>query len=97
MSTKQLHKEWRRKFREDVFKRDHNICKICGKPAQDAHHITDRHYMPNGGYALSNGISLCGDCHIKAEVGVISSYDLYKLIRSSYEKALKDGDNLIPV
>ena len=46
----------------------------------DAHHITDRTYMPFGGYCAANGISLCTDrcttpswlgssldCHQKAE------------------------------
>ena len=96
MNTKQLCKKLRKEFREGVFKRDDHKCKVCGKPAQDAHHITDRHYMPNDGYALSNGISLCGGCHIKAETGFILAYDLYKLIESSYGKALEDSDNLIP-
>ena len=34
----------------------------------DAHHITDRDEMPNGGYVPENGISLCPQCHEKAEV-----------------------------
>jgi 5-methylcytosine-specific restriction endonuclease McrA len=33
----------------------------------DAHHITDRTLMPNGGYVPENGISLCAACHQKAE------------------------------
>lgn len=97
MSTKQLCKKLRKEFRDGVFQRDQYTCKVCGKSAVDAHHITDRHCMPNDGYALSNGISLCSDCHIKAETGVILACDLYKLIGSSYEKALKDSDDLIPV
>ncbi len=35
----------------------------------DAHHITDRNEMPNGGYVEENGISLCDyGCHLLAEV-----------------------------
>ena len=35
----------------------------------DAHHITDRTRMPNGGYVPENGITLCDDgCHRLAEV-----------------------------
>jgi 5-methylcytosine-specific restriction endonuclease McrA len=94
MSTKQLYKELRKKFRDGVFQRDQYTCRVCGKPAIDAHHITDRHCMPNDGYALSNGVSLCSDCHIKAEKGVIPSSDLYSLIGSSYGKALEDSDDL---
>lgn len=52
---------------------------MCGKTEPlDAHHITDRNLMPNGGYVKENGITLCsGDddnelyykksCHWKAE------------------------------
>ena len=96
MSTKMLHKQWRKDFRNGVFSRDNNFCKACGKSVQDAHHITDRHEMPNGGYVLSNGISLCGDCHIKAETNQVgySTKDLYILIKSSYEKAFVDSNNL---
>jgi hypothetical protein len=34
----------------------------------DAHHIIDRNDMPNGGYVPENGITLCKECHKKAEV-----------------------------
>lgn len=83
-------KEIRRKFREAVFKRDGYCCRLCGNgpfeenPEEylDAHHITDRSEMPNGGYVKENGISLCKEapgvvtpegelldesCHMKAE------------------------------
>ena len=104
MSTKQLHKEWRKNFREGVFARDGYVCKICGGIVADAHHITDRHVLPNGGYVLSNGISLCEACHIKAGVHHITHgikwpegfhpNDLYAKIGSSYERAYKDSANL---
>lgn len=69
MNTK---KEIRRKFREAVFKRDQYICQVCGtKRAEnelDAHHITNRDEMPNGGYIPENGITVCKDiCHLKVE------------------------------
>ncbi|MEK6828573.1 MAG: hypothetical protein AABY15_00405 [Nanoarchaeota archaeon] len=77
-------KEIRRKFREDTFDRDGYCCKWCGNGSVlespesffDAHHITDRNEMPNGGYVPENGITLCkfdengleeGSCHMKAE------------------------------
>ena len=95
LSKKQL---LRKKFKEQVFNRDNNKCKICKAPAVDAHHITDRNLMKNGGYTLSNGIALCSECHINAEAfhqnkKVKSGFypsDLYKLINSSYIEALKD-------
>lgn len=94
----QKKKQVRENFRNEVFSRDENKCRKCGKEAVDAHHITDRNEMPNGGYVLPNGISLCEDCHEKAEVWHLSGdmefvegykpHDLYKLIDSNYAKAL---------
>jgi predicted restriction endonuclease len=95
-SKKQLVRE---AFRDAVFARDNHRCKIpgCGKAAVDAHHITDRNEMPNGGYVKHNGISLCEADHLKAEIYHTTEgkewpdgfhpNDLYKLIGSSYESA----------
>ena len=64
----------------------------------DAHHITDRTEMPNGGYVMENGISLCADvCHLLAEVhhqtGAphpgFSPADLYAKIGASFEEAYR--------
>lgn len=108
-------KEVRPNFRNSVFKRDGYCCKICKyKPLPenllkelDAHHITDRNEMPNGGYVKENGISLCNGedgCHMKAEIFHITQGeswelgmhpdDLYKLIGSSKELAIKSSNNL---
>lgn len=79
----------RKKFRDDTFDRDEYCCKWCGSGPYyestfsllDAHHITDRNEMPNGGYVPENGITLCkvdeegneaGSCHMKAELFHIS-------------------------
>jgi 5-methylcytosine-specific restriction endonuclease McrA len=101
-------KDIRKKFKEEVYKRDGYTCKFChftyginnSEVYLDAHHITDRNEMPNGGYVSENGISLCkDDCHMKAEKFHISGGsewelgmhpdDLYKLIGSSKEIATK--------
>ncbi len=89
-------KKIRNLFRSAVFERDKYACRICKNPKSlDAHHITDRNQLPNGGYVKENGISLCPECHIKAEIyhstGTalegFSPKDLYKLIGSSYNEA----------
>ena len=91
-------------FRDATFKRDGHKCKVCkasDKPL-DAHHITDRNLMPNGGYVAENGISLCPTCHEKAEVyhstGTalpgFAPEDLYKMIGSSYELAVQKSNKL---
>jgi len=62
----------------------------------DAHHITNRDLMPNGGYVPENGITLCPDCHIKAEAadpGFLPE-DLYGLIGSSHRKAVAASEKL---
>jgi 5-methylcytosine-specific restriction endonuclease McrA len=102
-------KEIRTCFRNSVFVRDKHKCVMCGKKdgKLDAHHIKDRSEIPNGGYTVFNGITLCaGDdkdnCHWKAEqyhiTGVAhpgySPEELYKKIGSSYEKAVKESEKL---
>ncbi len=99
-------KKVREEFRNAVFKRDGYKCRVCSnKPASneiglDAHHIIDRNLLPNGGYVKENGISLCAECHIKAEIyhstgtalDGFSPDDLYQLISSSYEIAYKASE-----
>lgn len=100
-------KHIRAEFRNSVYKRDKYTCRACGQKFSidtaeenlDAHHITPRELMPDGGYVKENGISLCKygnpSCHEKAEaclhgetISGFASEDLYKIIGSSYEKAL---------
>lgn len=96
-------KQIRQEFRDSVFKRDNYTCKICGTKGNeetlDAHHITDRNEMPNGGYVKENGITVCKEkCHIICELyhmtlGKNWNYmyhpeDLYILIGSSKETAI---------
>lgn len=100
----------RKIFRDSCFKRDKYCCAKCNfkssleKAEQelDAHHITDRTLMPNGGYVALNGISLCAPCHEKAEVfhstgTPIPGYsieELYKCIGSTYERAVAASNKL---
>lgn len=104
MSSKK--KEIREKFRSSVFKRDRNKCRMCSfneLEKLDAHHITDRKLMPGGGYVTENGISLCPECHIRAEVfhstgtSVLgySPEDLYTVIGSSYNQAVESSKKLL--
>lgn len=93
----------RKQFRDAVFQRDGFACVTCGLSSTpdraedelDAHHITDRNEMPNGGYVAENGISLCEICHLKAEAfhcgepvppGFLPA-ELYSIIGASEEAA----------
>ena len=106
----QKKKQVRAAFRQTCFERDGYACVMCkfqSTPARaeeelDAHHITDRTLMPNGGYVEENGISLCADCHHKAEIfhstgrphEGYSFEDLFNAIGSSYEKAIEASEQL---
>lgn len=103
MSTKQDHKRWRKQFNEDCLKRDGYKCVFCGLDIDlDVHHITDRHEMPNGGYAMSNGITVCEQHHLMCEEHHATGHavvgfhpdDLYAKIGSSKSKAYIDSQNL---
>ncbi len=86
----------RKKFRQVVFERDNYQCRYCDqREGLDAHHITDRNELPNGGYVRENGITLCPEHHELAEVyhqsggsNWVEGFhpdDLYNLIGSSRE------------
>lgn len=118
MSAKK--KAVRQSFRDTVFDRDNLTCRVCGvigtrklmtlgqnmihADKLDAHHITDRSEMPNGGYVKENGITLCPRCHEDAEeyhrtekkhwISGLHPNDLYDLIGSSYEEALEASEKL---
>lgn len=91
-------KEIRQNFRDEVFKRDGHKCVFCDcRDDLDAHHIVDRHEMPNGGYVKENGITLCPKHHLDAEAYHMSDgkswtegmhpLELYDIIGSSLELA----------
>lgn len=102
-------------FRKAVFERAGYRCECCGvagydrqsdqvhgKVELDAHHITNRNEMPNGGYVKENGISVCDDCHLKAEEfwstgkapDGFSPTELYELIGSRLEEAVSASELL---
>ena len=106
----QQKKQVRQKFRDAVFARDGFACRVCGfasaperaEEELDAHHITDRNEMPNGGYVAENGIALCDACHALAEVyhrgepvppGFLPA-ELYALIGSSEDEARMASERL---
>lgn len=55
------YKDWRNK----VFARDHYLCQKCFKKKNyiNAHHIKNWKDNPLSRYKVSNGITLCEDCH----------------------------------
>jgi predicted restriction endonuclease len=60
-------------WRKSVFERDRYTCKICGKVGGElnAHHIKYFAKYKALRYLLSNGITLCKQCHIDLHKGVV--------------------------
>ena len=65
-------KEWKM-VRESALRRDNYLCVVCGKPADEVHHIKhlspDNIYDPSVSLNLENLQSLCRDCHFEAHRG----------------------------
>ena len=80
----------REEFKAQVFARDRHACVICQAPAVDAHHILERKLFADGGFYLSNGSSLCSDCHLEAEKTVIS-VDAIRIACGISDPVLPDG------
>lgn len=90
-------KSIRENFRDAVFKRDNYKCVFCDITVNlDAHHITDRHLIFNGGYVKENGITLCANHHDLVEdwnrYGEVTDEmyhpnNLYKIINSRRKDA----------
>lgn len=73
MKLKLGKKQIRARFRKEVFERDRHKCGCNETKNLEAHHIINRNYWKNGGYKLDNGITLCPECHMKAEVYYMTS------------------------
>jgi hypothetical protein len=63
-----------RQWRTRVYKRDNYTCQICGAHPQrpHAHHIRSAKRYPKLRYEISNGITLCEQCHARVHLGEIS-------------------------
>ncbi len=74
-------KEWRKQ----VFERDNYTCQKCGlrsgngkKVVLNADHIKPFAYFPELRYELSNGRTLCVECHNKTKISAKEMKKLYK-------------------
>jgi hypothetical protein len=45
---------------------------VCAAPATEVHHLLERALFTDGGYYLSNAVSLCNPCHVLAEDTTLS-------------------------
>lgn len=77
---------WRNKA-ECRLEIDGHICQVCGKEASDVHHLT---YDRFGHEDMSDLVSLCRDCHDKAE----EIYDP-SIIPWAMDEVKDDGNNFM--
>lgn len=52
-------------WRKYVLERDGNVCQKCGNPGNNAHHVKSYINYPEIRLKVSNGITLCDECHKK--------------------------------
>jgi 5-methylcytosine-specific restriction endonuclease McrA len=71
----------RERFRSQVMERDAYQCVVCGSREDlEVHHIVNRNLMANGGYYLTNGVTLCPQHHFEAEAGALTETQLKEVI-----------------
>lgn len=57
---------WLRRWSESVRERDDHVCYVCGERKEDncdAHHVYPKCKYPEKAYDLTNGVTVCRDCH----------------------------------
>lgn len=66
----------RDQFRERALTRSGGRCVLCGKPATEVHHVIERRLFSDpgeeGGYFDANASAVCGDCHRRCEMTLVS-------------------------
>ena len=83
------HSEQYEKWRMAVYRRDHWTCQMCGKKTKQlvAHHIKPFKDYPELRYDVSNGITLCRNCHKKVH-GYIGKDTRFKKGQVPHNKKL---------
>ena len=84
----------REDFKNAVLKRDGYKCVVCknGIVPLEAHHIIERKLWTaaeeEGGYFLSNGATVCNNCHQYAERNLIPPQAFWRLLGQSLSEAI---------
>lgn len=53
--------EFSKKVREQIYERDDGLCRQCGRPGEEIHHVRYRSHSGRG--VFTNGLTLCHRCH----------------------------------
>ena len=85
-------------WRESVFKRDDYTCQICGvhsgnakRVTLNADHIKPFAYFPELRFELSNGRTLCVDCHKKTDTFGRKAINIYEKNSTSKNYRVMQG------
>jgi len=65
-----IHRRWLRR----ILKRDNNMCRLCNNSGFVAHHLYSYNHYKNLRFELSNGITLCENCHQRFHKYLITVY-----------------------
>lgn len=68
--------------REEIFKRDDHCCVLCGRWSSIIHHVMFRSHGGRG--VVSNGVTICQDCHDQVHQHHIKSLMLQRKMRIRY-------------
>lgn len=92
-SKKRVVRPDQKNFRENVLKVYRGTCVICGKMAEEAHHIIpvavgNKISLPEYWiWSISNGVALCKDCHNKWHE---ANYEIEQKLHYSKQKRGKE-------
>lgn len=80
------------KWSKAVRRRDSYTCQRCGRHSiyNHAHHIATRRRRPDLKYEVSNGTTLCFDCHVWVHDYPKLACKLGLLSTATYEAAMKE-------
>ena len=89
----------RDEWSKEVKKRDNFDCVICGEAGQHAHHIQPVAYTPEKMTLLSNGVTLCQQCHRFAHRNWTGAYgghkyDVFRSFKELQNRAIGDKSRI---
>lgn len=67
-----------KKTKRQAYERDNGLCVLCGRRADDVHHIIFRSQL--GTSEVNNLVCLCSECHMKSH-GIKSKKVRQKLLK----------------
>ena len=82
------------RWSDEVIKRDKKCLKCGSKKHLEAHHIKPKHKYPKLAYNVSNGATLCRDCHRLGKGAYHKIYGYKRANKRNFDKWLNKGVNM---